>query len=671
MAVAFGLSSHILIISEVHFFLPGTAMLSDPREILNLIGAALTGPVGGLIIGIISCFYDPTESLRNYIMLQHIIAAVLTGIIYKKLLFEKLRMPLLALGWLVLVFFYYFVFYTPAFLILVTFFSPESFPNFTNTNSGVFATMISLYKGWVPEYLFTSLVTTLIILALPEKFRRPLWGKKIEPKEVIKIKLPASVLSRFRRRSSISFRIFLWFTILFLVLIIILSFFLRNYFLDYSLSQYSVSNNITLNNVVMTIKPGTSKDSLISKIKNLNKFENQYFIISDKNFNDFSHNGINYPDKLINLSSDYLSGNITKENGSFFDNKLMNVYSYRYLAEYDFYIIFISNYYHFGSRLHSLTNSIFVNLGGILFVISIIIAFIIWIIIGNPIKKLTRAAEDLGKGQFDEDIPPAEMTDEMKILAETFNEMKNNIKSYQENILLAKTEAEKSNQLKSEFLAQMSHEIRTPVNTILNYTWLIKSDIDKYITPELKDCFKIIENGSKRLIRTIDSIINMSQLQLGTFPVNPVNLNIYEKVLLPLYNEFYPLARQKDLNFTISKDSALTILKVDEYTITQMFANLIDNAIKYTDSGFVQIQVMDEKEYLVVIIQDSGVGIAESYLERIFEPFSQEEQGYTRKYDGNGLGLALVKKYCDLNGAGIKIESKKCRGTLVKIVFTL
>ncbi|MDX9924510.1 MAG: ATP-binding protein, partial [Ignavibacteriaceae bacterium] len=108
----------------------------------------------------------------------------------------------------------------------------------------------------------------------------------------------------------------------------------------------------------------------------------------------------------------------------------------------------------------------------------------------------------------------------------------------------------------------------------------------------------------------------------------------------------------------------------DEYSIGQIFSNLVDNAIKYTNTGFVKLKVFESHEKNIVVrIIDSGIGISEEYLEKIFEPFSQEEQGYCRSYDGNGLGLALVKRYCKINNAEIDVISEKGKGSSFQITF--
>ncbi len=243
------------------------------------------------------------------------------------------------------------------------------------------------------------------------------------------------------------------------------------------------------------------------------------------------------------------------------------------------------------------------------------------------------------------------------------------LKKSEQELRKAKEAAEQSDKLKTEFLAQMSHEIRTPINTILSYTNLLREDVREKIDESLKDCFSTIDNSSHRLIRTIDSILNMSQLQTGNFELTMKQMNLCT-ILKNLYLELENLANQKNikLKFEVKEDECYVV--VDEYTITQLFTNLIDNAIKYTNKGEIRIIVhkkLDDK--VIVEIRDTGIGISEEYQKNIFEPFIQEEQGYTRKYEGTGLGLALVKKYAELNNAKLTLKSKKGKGTTFFVEF--
>ncbi|MGB8319503.1 MAG: ATP-binding protein, partial [Ignavibacteriaceae bacterium] len=103
--------------------------------------------------------------------------------------------------------------------------------------------------------------------------------------------------------------------------------------------------------------------------------------------------------------------------------------------------------------------------------------------------------------------------------------------------------------------------------------------------------------------------------------------------------------------------------------ITQAFQNLIDNAIKYTNKGCVEISMRKNQNKIFVDIKDTGIGISESYMQKLFEPFSQEDDGYTRKFEGTGLGLALTKKYIELNDADLVVKSRKDEGSTFSVIL--
>jgi PAS domain S-box-containing protein len=244
------------------------------------------------------------------------------------------------------------------------------------------------------------------------------------------------------------------------------------------------------------------------------------------------------------------------------------------------------------------------------------------------------------------------------------------LKQIMDDLKLAKEEAEKSDRLKSEFLAQISHEIRTPINVIINFMNFIKEEINLPDNEDFRLAYSSIDSASRRIIRTIDLILNMSELQVGSYNVSMKLINIYKDILQNLIIEFSNLAEDKGLKLNVVKNTDDFMVFADEYSVSQIFSNLLDNAVKYTKEGFVKIIIeRDETEKLVVKVADSGIGISEEYIKDLFKPFSQEQQGYTRKYEGNGLGLALVKKYCTLNNAEIKVESRKGEGSTFIVIF--
>ena len=249
-------------------------------------------------------------------------------------------------------------------------------------------------------------------------------------------------------------------------------------------------------------------------------------------------------------------------------------------------------------------------------------------------------------------------------------ELERRVQKRTEELYDAKEEAEKSSKLKSIFLAQMSHEIRTPINAILSLTSLIKDDLQDQVDDETNLSFNLVSRAGRRIIRTIDLLLNLSEIQAGTYEVIPTRLDLYADIIGKIAVDFKKEAKSKGLQFEIVIETDDTEIITDSYTVLQIFTQLVENAIKYTDGGKITIKLFrSENDRLVVEIIDTGIGISEEYLSELFQPFTQEEMGYTRKYEGNGIGLALVQKYCELNHAKIEVKSQKGKGSIFKVIF--
>ncbi len=233
----------------------------------------------------------------------------------------------------------------------------------------------------------------------------------------------------------------------------------------------------------------------------------------------------------------------------------------------------------------------------------------------------------------------------------------------------ANSKIEESQKLKDEFLAQMSHEIRTPLNIIINYNDLIKEEVKNYISKDTELYFNAIEIDSKRLIRTIDSILNMAQLKSGKCSLFFENINAYQDIIYPVLSEFRIELEDKKLNLFIEDKSINKNIYADKYSVIQIINNLIDNAIKFTEAGYIKVSLYNEDGYLCVTVKDTGKGISEEYMKNLFRPFSQEEHGFARGHDGNGLGLALVKQFIELNQGTLHIESNKGFGSIFTVKF--
>ncbi|MFQ6613053.1 MAG: PAS domain S-box protein, partial [Fidelibacterota bacterium] len=228
--------------------------------------------------------------------------------------------------------------------------------------------------------------------------------------------------------------------------------------------------------------------------------------------------------------------------------------------------------------------------------------------------------------------------------------------------------AQEADRVKSLFLANMSHEIRTPLNTVLGFTELVEHTVKDQIPAEEQGFFKTIRTSGKRLSHTIHEILNISQIEAGTFQTHLKEHNLVEMLeiaIMPLKSQ----AAEKGLEFTSRSTIAEAPVYVDEYCVIQAISNVVENAIKYTPKGKVEVILNGARNTFNVRVTDTGEGIAKKNLNDIFKEFKQESEGYTKKYQGVGLGLALVKRYLEICRADIEVKSEKGAGSTFILKF--
>lgn len=242
-------------------------------------------------------------------------------------------------------------------------------------------------------------------------------------------------------------------------------------------------------------------------------------------------------------------------------------------------------------------------------------------------------------------------------------------KRAEEELRAALARAQESDRLKAAFLANVSHEVRTPLNIILGYSAIIAERLADFGDPTLGECLQAIEKGSRRLLQTIQGILDLSRLETGIFEARPTTIDVIA-VVREAVRRHEEAARRRQLSICCEIEVGDAEVCVDEYSFNQSLHHLLDNAIKFTEQGRVTVRLRrDAGGVLCLDVEDSGVGIDPEYFPHLFEPFSQEQVGYTRRFEGSGIGLALVKRYVELNRGEICVRSEKGRGTTVTIRF--
>ena len=227
--------------------------------------------------------------------------------------------------------------------------------------------------------------------------------------------------------------------------------------------------------------------------------------------------------------------------------------------------------------------------------------------------------------------------------------------------------AEDANYLKNAFLANMSHEIRTPLNGIIGFSSLLVTELSLMENEELYEYANGIQQSGERLLHLLNNIIDISRIEANDMDINLNTCHVNE--IVKNVSELYSFkANDKGLKFN-TKFNEIPKALADETKLTKIVSDIIDNALKYTEKGFINVLTeYDEKQKCInIVVKDTGIGIDKAYLDHIFEAFRQESLGYSRTYQGAGLGLPLAKRLVELMNGQIKVESQKGAGTTVSI----
>ncbi|MCB2203305.1 PAS domain S-box protein [bacterium] len=239
----------------------------------------------------------------------------------------------------------------------------------------------------------------------------------------------------------------------------------------------------------------------------------------------------------------------------------------------------------------------------------------------------------------------------------------------EEELIAEKERAERADEIKQAFIANMSHEVRTPLNIILGYLALVMELSNDESDEDTRDFLRAIEDASQRLIRTVDSIMNISRFQASDISLQKQSIRL-DKLVGSCLDRFENAVREKGLQLEFHNHCSDSEILADQHYLAESIDHLIDNAVKFTPIGSVQLLLEDgETGGPRLVVRDTGIGISEDFLERMYDPYVQEDIGFDRSYEGVGLGLTLVKLYLEAHGAQITVESEKGKGSTFTVDF--
>lgn len=239
----------------------------------------------------------------------------------------------------------------------------------------------------------------------------------------------------------------------------------------------------------------------------------------------------------------------------------------------------------------------------------------------------------------------------------------------------AKEEAESQNRLKSAFVATMSHELRTPLGAIQGFSELLSHELAEWeekvedeLPPEVHEFTEAVQENARKLLTLADNLFVLSNIEIGTMRVEQSPVLVNQLIREEAGKMTFPLS-EKGIGLRVELDPANPVAMVDPTRFRQVVAELMRNAVKFTNEGLIQVRTQHVEGEVMVEVADTGVGIAEEHLPQLFTPFLQEDNRLNRNYEGTGLGLALVKRLTDLMQGRIVVESEKGFGATFRVFF--
>ncbi len=270
----------------------------------------------------------------------------------------------------------------------------------------------------------------------------------------------------------------------------------------------------------------------------------------------------------------------------------------------------------------------------------------------KPLLQMERAARRMSKGELDIKVT-AQTKDEIGSLATAINDLAHDLKQHRDT--------------RTEFFANISHELRTPVTYLQGYSDILQKKL--YDTEDEKlQYIRVIHEETGRLNHMIQDLFDLAKMDEGQFSMKPEQTDLAQ-VLMNCTQRIELRAKEKGISLIQIIEEKKLLMEADPRRLEQIFMNLLDNAIRYTEQGSIKVEAYSIDDSIGVVIKDTGVGIPKDELALIFERFYRVEKSRSRELGGTGLGLAIVKKLVELQAGTIEVSSEWGKGTEIKLIF--
>ena len=310
-------------------------------------------------------------------------------------------------------------------------------------------------------------------------------------------------------------------------------------------------------------------------------------------------------------------------------------------------------------------NHLTIGLFSVLLVFGIFITWATRIVLHRPLQALVTAIRAISDGnqkvRFDTD-----RQDEFGTLARFFNAMLDQLMQQKEALQEALEQAESASRSKSAFLANMSHELRTPLNAIIGYSEMLQEDAAEAGNERSVQDLQRIHGAGHHLLSLINGILDLSKIEAGKMQLDVQRFDV-NGMLQDVVATLQPILDGNGNRFVVQYEPDLGLMETDETKLRQALFNLLGNAAKFTEGGTVTLEAdrysRGGEDWLRFVVRDTGIGIPEDQMSRLFQDFSQIDSSSSRKYGGTGLGLAISRRYCQMMGGDIEASSQVGQGS--------